>query len=312
MNDYPRPFAGREPEDGRIIAVGGAKGGIGKSLVTSNLAVLLSSRGFSTAVVDLDLGGANLHLYLGEKTLQRNLHHFLNKEAELQDILIETRFGPWLIGGDNSELGAANIPFAQKLKLLRTLKRLDVDYILLDLGSNISYNVLDFFLAADYPIVIATPEPAAYLGAYRFIKVALYRKLDRLFGVESEFYTHRAPSLERLIRTAIGRGELRVRRIEQLLELVQAEQPRNLAFMQSVLDSFRPMLVMNKVPADQDTVQIVQSIQDSCRDMLSVKMDFLGYLPSSPDFERSARELTPVSASDPEGEPAAALAALIE
>lgn len=312
MNDYQRPFAGRLPEGGQVIAVGGAKGGIGKSLITSNLAVILSSRGFSTVVVDLDLGGANLHLYLGEKTIHHNLHHFLNREAGIDDVLIETRFGPWLIGGDNSELGAANIPFSQKLKLLRTLRRLEVDYILLDLGSNISYNVLDFFLAADYPIVLATPEPAAYLGAYRFIKVALYRKLDRLFGVESEFYSHRVPSLESLIRSAIGRGESRVRRIGQLLERVEKENSRNLEFMRSVLESFRPLLVMNKVQEDQDSGQIVQSIQDNCRDMLSVQLDFLGYVPSHPDFERSARELNPVAASAPESELTAALAALID
>ena len=69
---------------------------------------------------------------------------------------------------------------------------------------------------------------------------------------------------------------------------------------------------MNKVPEDQDSAQIVQSIQDNCRDMLSVQLDFLGYVPSHPDFEGSARELTPVAASGPESELTAALAALIE
>ena len=47
----------------KVIAVGGAKGGIGKSIFATNLALLLSSVG-RTVIIDLDLGGANLHLYL--------------------------------------------------------------------------------------------------------------------------------------------------------------------------------------------------------------------------------------------------------
>ncbi|NNL41181.1 MAG: P-loop NTPase, partial [Desulfobacterales bacterium] len=49
-----------------IVAVGGAKGGIGKSMFSTNLGIYLSSLGKTTVLVDLDLGGANLHLYLGE------------------------------------------------------------------------------------------------------------------------------------------------------------------------------------------------------------------------------------------------------
>jgi MinD-like ATPase involved in chromosome partitioning or flagellar assembly len=49
----------------RIIPVGGGKGGIGKSFVTANLGSLLAGRGEQVAVVDLDLGGPNLHTFFG-------------------------------------------------------------------------------------------------------------------------------------------------------------------------------------------------------------------------------------------------------
>ena len=45
----------------RVVAVGGGKGGIGKTLVSANLSIALAQKGFRVAVVDADLGGANLH-----------------------------------------------------------------------------------------------------------------------------------------------------------------------------------------------------------------------------------------------------------
>ncbi len=50
---------------GRVIVVGGGKGGTGKSLITANLAVLGSLRDHEVVLVDADLGLANQHLLLG-------------------------------------------------------------------------------------------------------------------------------------------------------------------------------------------------------------------------------------------------------
>jgi ATP-binding protein involved in chromosome partitioning len=52
----------------RIIAVTGGKGGIGKSLVSSTLAVVLSEAGLRTGLLDLDLTGPSDHVYLGFDT----------------------------------------------------------------------------------------------------------------------------------------------------------------------------------------------------------------------------------------------------
>ena len=304
MSEKIRPFKGRVPYDGKIIAVGGAKGGIGKSLFAINMAVLLSQRGFDTVIADLDLGGSNVHLYMGDRKIDRTVNQFLHKRVEsLEDILIENRYGPKLIGGDSSELGAANIGFARKLKLLRALKKLKADFVVVDLGGEISYNILDFFLAADYHLVVSTPEPAAYLDAYRFIKVALYRKLARLFGAESEFMPMKDFELEQLIQQATSPdGESKVKRIDQLVELVGREQPHNLGILNEALDSFHPMLVLNKVADGQDVSQIVSTVCGVTQKMLSVELDYLGCLPYSEEMERSVYELIPVVASEPDGD----------
>ena len=49
----------------RTLAVAGAKGGVGKTLVTSNLALYLATIGRKVVAVDADAGGATLHSFLG-------------------------------------------------------------------------------------------------------------------------------------------------------------------------------------------------------------------------------------------------------
>ncbi|MCK5098583.1 MAG: AAA family ATPase, partial [Desulfobacteraceae bacterium] len=158
----------------KIIAVGGAKGGIGKSIFASNLSVCLANKGFNTIAADFDLGGSNLHLFLGKTHIKKNINDYLSSEVvDIKDILVKTKYGPKLIGGNSSQLGASNISFTRKLKLLKAIRNIKADYIVMDLGGDTSYNVLDFFLAADLGIVMTTCDPASYLDAYSFIKVAL-------------------------------------------------------------------------------------------------------------------------------------------
>ena len=174
---------------GRIIAVGGAKGGIGKSIFAANLGMMLTSLGLRVAMVDLDLGGSDLHIYLGHKQIpQTTLNDFLNRKvSSLSDAAIGCEQGPMLIAGDCGELGAANIPFQRKMRLMENVRKIDADYIIFDLGGGTDFNTLDFFLASDLGIVLTTLDQSSYIEAYAFIKTALQRKLHRLFGAESSF-----------------------------------------------------------------------------------------------------------------------------
>jgi flagellar biosynthesis protein FlhG len=52
---------------GRFIAVGGGRGGVGKSLVAVNLAVYLAQLGKGVVLVDGDAAGSNLHAHFALK-----------------------------------------------------------------------------------------------------------------------------------------------------------------------------------------------------------------------------------------------------
>jgi flagellar biosynthesis protein FlhG len=288
---------------GTIIAVGGAKGGTGKSIFAVNLAVLLAGRGKKTVVVDLDLGSSSTHLYLGIMNLKGTINDFLTlPESKLADIAVHTKYGPLLIGGDSSKLGAANITFTQKLRLLNAIKKFDADYTVLDLGGDTTYNILDFFLAAEHGIVVTTCDPASYLKAYNFIKVALYRKLNRIFGPESEYHEIKDPGLKDLIQAfTLSLNGTKGSTIPDFLALVKEKHPRHLSFIRQAIDSYRPCLVVNEVTDQCNVAEVVERIKVVSEKMLSLNVDHIGSLPHQQEIEASARELVPVVVRHPFG-----------
>lgn len=298
------PAAERSVPKKAIIAIGGAKGGIGKSIFAANLGVFLASRGFKTVVIDLDLGGANIHLYLGKRTLlQNNINDFLRKRVHaLEEVMVQSEYGPLLIGGDSSELGAANIEFVKKLRLMKAIRNIDADYIILDLGGDTSYNIVDFFLQADYGIVVTTRDSASYIGAYHFTKAALYRKLNRIFGPESRFRDKRDVDLERLIHElTMSPDGIKTKTIEQLIEKVRQHQPLNLSLVMNAISDFRPYLIVNRVPEGADPRRVVIKVQDVTKKWLSKEIIFLGTISAHEEIEKSVIDLVPAIARHPDG-----------
>lgn len=311
LENTPNPSSANR--SAKVIAVGGAKGGIGKSLFVANLGVFLSQLGKKTVLVDLDLGGANLHLFMGVWSLSCRIDDFLGKKAStLDDIMTPTKYGPLLIGGGGGKLGAANIHVARKLKLLRALRTIDADYVILDLGGDTTYNILDFYLAADQGFVLTTCEPASYMDAYGFIKLSLHRKLTRLFGAESEFRNGRDHQLELLIKDHIlSNGTAQGRHISDLVRRIENEQPAHGQLIKKVVADFRPATIVTMVQAQEQVDELVTRLQNVSRKILSVDLNFFGCLPFEKQIQQSARELVPHVSKAPDGNFAKALRRIV-
>jgi flagellar biosynthesis protein FlhG len=287
----------------RVIAVGGAKGGVGKSVLAANLGVYLANRGFRTVVIDLDLGAANLHLYLGVWALKHRINDFLDKKVEsLADIAVHTEYDLRLIGGGSSRLGSANLPFARKLKLMRAIKKLDADFVILDLGGDTSYNILDFYLLADEGLVMTTCDPAAYLDAYTFIKMALYRRLVRLFGPESNFRKFKDRTLVALIRDFVELDQTdKPRQITDLLDAAKTQAPQRHYLVKVAVEQFRPRLVVNMAGHPEEAWEVVRRMQNVSRRILSVDVQLAGTIMPDPRIARSAHDLKPEVHLNPYG-----------
>jgi flagellar biosynthesis protein FlhG len=145
----------------QIIAVASGKGGVGKSLVSANLAIALTLVNKSVVLADLDLGGSNLHLVLGEHVGTRGIGTFLNNgKTKIHDIMYQTAWkGLRFIPGEAELPGAANVTSPSKKRLVKALRGLDADYLILDLGAGTSFNTIDFFLLSGCGMLVATRDP---------------------------------------------------------------------------------------------------------------------------------------------------------
>src|SRR6516165_10165703 len=179
------PARSSAPRQRRLISIGGGKGGIGKSLISANLGIELARRGKRVVLVDADLGGANLHTTLGIDLPRRTLSDFIERKVQrIDDVVTPTGIeNLGLVSGALDHLDAANPKYAQKMRFLRHVQQMDVDYAILDLGAGTHANVLDFFLVSDHGVLVLVPEPTAVENAYRFVKAAFWRRLRNVAQV---------------------------------------------------------------------------------------------------------------------------------
>ena len=162
-----------------IWTIGGGKGGSGKSFITANMGICLSKLGSRVILIDADLGGANLHTFLGVSPPAFTLSDFIKKRVKnLHEVLIPTEVpNLFLLTGAQDLLNAMDSKNVQKRKLLRSIQHLEADCLLVDLGGGNSISILDFFLMSDGGILVVTPEPTSIENTYRFLKSAFYRRL---------------------------------------------------------------------------------------------------------------------------------------
>jgi flagellar biosynthesis protein FlhG len=274
----------------RIIAVGGAKGGIGKSIFAANLGTMLSSLGFRVALVDLDLGGSDLHIFLGHKRIPEvTLNDFLNRKVtSLEDAAVGCGQGPALIAGDCGELGAANIPFQKKMRLMESIRKINADYVVLDLGGGTDFNTLDFFLASDMGIVLSTLDQSSYLEAYAFIKTALQRKLNRLFGAGSSFPGRKNEALrEIVVEGARAPDKDNPRTTRSLLEKVTDMDPVSLPLITDEILDFSPSLVINHSFDNRAALRIASTLRAVACQRLSIDINHVGTISKHRIIEQS-------------------------
>src|SRR5438270_7546203 len=161
----------------RIIAIGSGKGGVGKSLLAANLGIYLAQLGKRVVLIDADLGGANLHTFLGIERPRVTLGDFFDKRvSRIEDCIVETVVkGLGLVSGEGDPLWATNPRPATQNRLISQVREIDIDYLIVDLPAGSGFIALDFFLVAQLGLLVVVPEPTSVENTYRFIKSAFLR-----------------------------------------------------------------------------------------------------------------------------------------
>ncbi len=255
----------------QVWAVGGGKGGVGKSLIASSLAITLSRMGNRVVAIDLDLGGANLHTTLGVDLPKQTLSDFVTgRTKNLEDCITPSGIHNLdLISGAQDSVGAANLSDENKVNLLQGMRELDADYVLIDLGAGTSHSTIDFFLCADLGIITLLPEPTSIENAYRFIKSSYYRRLK---------LSRKLESVHDLIDMAMdSKNALSIKSPSDLFREVNRVSPEAGMRLKEEIEKFRPKLLLNQARTQTD-VDIGFSVKTVCKKYFGIEMDYVGYL----------------------------------
>jgi flagellar biosynthesis protein FlhG len=168
----------------RVIAVGGGKGGVGKTTVAINLATALTQAGQRVMLLDGDLGLANVDVLLGLAP-RYTLAHVLSGERTLEEIIVTTPGGLRVAPASSGVARMANLSTAEHFGLVRAFSSLGthLDTLIVDTSAGIGDGVLRFSQAAQHVLVVLRDEPASITDAYALIKVLVRDHGVRRFRV---------------------------------------------------------------------------------------------------------------------------------
>lgn len=292
------PSRGPQEPVRRVWAIGGGKGGIGKSFLAVNLATVAARTGWRVLLIDADLSGANLHTCLGVRGGNRvNLSDYLyDRVVDIDKAVIDTSVpGLRLIMGALDHTGMAETSRAQRENLFQALGKLPVDLVVFDLAAGADRATLDFFLETDEGVIIATPEPTSIENAYGFLRAAFYRRLARTMSTSP---------IRDLIREAMDRrNERGIRTPTDLFkEIGELDQDEETRFRQA-LEDFRPRLVVNQV-RDSEEIKLGFSMRSVCRKFFGINLEYLGYICFDDAVWRSVKESRPLVLAYPQSDAA--------
>ena len=164
------PAKGRPPL--RVIAVTSGKGGVGKTHVSANLAVLAAKAGRRVLLIDADLGLANADIVLGVCP-ERHLGHLLDGSATTDEVLAAGPHGLRILGASSGVQELTALTDQQKLSLVQAFESAaaQFDLVIIDCAAGIGDNVVFFAGAAQEALLVVSPEPTSLSDAYATVKV---------------------------------------------------------------------------------------------------------------------------------------------
>jgi len=274
----------------RVVAIGGGKGGVGKSLVAANVGIFLATLGKKVVLVDGAFGAANLHVFAGVARPSRSLYEALDNKVPLADLAVSAHVpGVRLVAGVYDPPRTADVSVAAARALAAQLRDLPADWVVVDLNGGCSAPTLELFLAADVQLLVAVPDPTSIELMHRFVKDAFFaRVVARGLG----------ELLERLRREPKQHEGGAPSALELYLAAVAERAPEVEALRDAIL-GFAPHLVINCARSKSD-MELGRAVASVGRRRLGTPVRYLGHLEYDEAVWASTRRRRPLLIEHPE------------
>jgi flagellar biosynthesis protein FlhG len=270
-----------------IYPVGSGKGGVGKTLLTANLGILLTRLDKKVVILDADLGASNLHTALGIPYLSKTLNDlFAGSARNLRDLLHETPIpGLHLIGGSRQLPTYPDFQKQLTQRILEGISGLKADILLIDLAGGIAPHVLDLFNLTNHGVVVMTNDPASIQNTYHFVKMAVYRRILQTFPNN--------PLVSYMVNSAVYPGSHeKIHSVPKLVEKIQHVDHYYAERIQKILQDFSPRIVLNMMNHENDT-RAFNVFTEVCKKFVGVTPELLGILEYDTGIKESTLNFRP-------------------
>jgi len=281
--EAPAPRAVRQ-----VIAVGGGRGGVGKSTVAVNLAVYLAQLGRTVVLVDADPAGAELHAVLD---VALGLAQELGDDAGRLELRTWPTSVPGLLLMPQLYTPGSTIPVrpGRRAQWSRSLRHLAADHVIVDLGAGTAPPTLDLFLSSDLGICLTSPEPPSVESTYRFVRALFIRRLRRLL-VKDRFKLR-----------LVERAHAELPAMPSPLDVVRSLARYDTTLAESAaieLGRLRPRLVVNEIRVRADS-DLGPEMCDMSKRYLGVDLDYVGHIEQDDSIRLSVVRKRPVLIDSP-------------
>lgn len=185
IQDPPDPVTGGDPASGqssipgvkKIIAVASGKGGVGKSTVSTNLAIALSRTGAKVGLCDCDLYGPSVAMMLGAED-QQPMATEQNEIVPVEAHGIKAISMGFLLDDDSPVIVRGPLATRYTQQFLRQCLWEDLDYLVLDLppGTGDIQLTIVQTVAVDTALIVTTPQEVALIDARKAI--GMFQKVN--------------------------------------------------------------------------------------------------------------------------------------
>jgi Mrp family chromosome partitioning ATPase len=157
------------------LIIGSNKGGVGKSTVTTNLAIALVEKGYKVGLADADLHGPNIPKLLNAENIRLKAEDDGIEPYETRNGLKVASLG-FLIEDPNMHIAWRDaVKYDFIIELLGNINWGELDYLLFDLPpgtGNEQITIIDFIGEVDGAVIVTTPQDLAVLDARKMISFA--------------------------------------------------------------------------------------------------------------------------------------------